>query len=269
MRIFSRLLLFSSKRYMYLIFLIFISAISNSSSEPAVNKYQDYGCNNLCKYSYNDINQYPIANTKYAVSMTSSGHQSTHAEVIANGIVISEPRNGDQFEPGKSIRLTAVAQNGFEPVEVLLFSSEFGLQFDSAPFTDEVILPTSLHGDYDITAIAKDSSGNMTTSETVTIHVTTTSSLTKINISNGDIVLFKPLEKRQIHVSGTYSDGVARNITSDPNTSYAIASPDIASVNSDGVLAAVSNGRSTLRVTNNGVEETVVVIVVGNDYDGY
>lgn len=184
--------------------------------------------------------------------------------IIDSGILITAPTDGSIVEPGESFNIAVAGQNGFNLQKALVFSAEIGVTMDNAPFTDSLTVPIDALGPLQLFAIGSDSSGNFTSSDLITIQVQTDLELTEINIINGDIVLVDPNESRQVVVSGLFSDGVLRNLTNDSNTIYTIVIPSVASVTPEGIVSAVSEGSSLLRVTNNGIQDSVIVTVTRN-----
>lgn len=158
-------------------------------------------------------------------------------------------------------------QNGFNLQRALVFSTEIGVRMDNIPLNESLIIPIEALGQLQLFALGSDPLGNFTSSEPITIQVETDLDIIDIDILNGDIVLFQPLSQRQLAVFGTFSDGVVRNITSDLDTKYSTVIPSIASVTQDGVVTAVSQGTTTLRVNNNGIQDTILVLVTNDAFE--
>jgi len=149
----------------------------------------------------------------------------------------------------------------FDIQSVLLFSKEFGMEIDEPPFSGQVEIPVHLLGEVHLHAIAKDFAGNMTSAESITIYIKTDLDLVKLDVITGDVILLDASKIKKVGVSGKFSDGITRDITNDPDTVYSIADKSIATVSVDGMVTPVSNGHTTLRVENSGVQDTVSVIV--------
>lgn len=181
--------------------------------------------------------------------------------IVDSGISITEPADGSVFVPGESFNVTVASQNGFELQKALLLSKETGVALDSEPFNGELIVPMDSLGPLQLWAIGSDSFGNFTYSDPIILRVETSLDLTSINIINGDIVLVDANEERQVVVSGLFSDGIFRNITNDASTFFTMVNPNVASVTADGIVSAVSEGSSLLRVNNNGIQDSVIITV--------
>jgi uncharacterized repeat protein (TIGR03803 family) len=128
----------------------------------------------------------------------------------------------------------------------------------NAPFTDVISAPTNYFGPLTITAIAVDNQGNYD-SEQCMIEVLPGTNLTLKGISvlpnsTGRNLFFTELGVSQsLRVQGTYSDGVARDITlAGAGTVYSTSETNVALVDINGNVSATGNGSAEITVSNAG-----------------
>ena len=137
----------------------------------------------------------------------------------------------------------------------------------NAPFTDIITVPTNFLGPLTITAIGVDNQGNYDAEEcTIQILPGTNLTLESISVnlnSVGTNLTFSELGVPQgLEVSGTYSDGVTRDITlGGAGTLYSTSAPLVAVVDTNGYVSAVGNGSATITVMNGGLSAQVPVQV--------
>jgi hypothetical protein len=186
------------------------------------------------------------------------------------------PSDGATFSPGADIPISAQPLANVSLSMVVFLASGSTPGFDqlcfwdtvtNAPFSDTMTAPTNIFGPLTITAIGVDSLGNYDL-EQVAIQVLPGTNLTLESISVdidsvGTNMTFSQLAApQQLVVSGTYSDGAARDITTEgAGTVYSTSAESVAVVDRNGSVSAVGNGSAQITLMNQGISAQVPVQV--------
>ena len=137
------------------------------------------------------------SHTLTAIARDSSGNLKTSAAVtvtVANGdttnptVSITSPVNGASVTGSISITATAADAVAVSGVRFLLDGVSLGTEDLTAPYAQAWNSTTTTNGSHALTAIARDSSGNVKTSATVTVTITNDTgqpSVTSVSPANG------------------------------------------------------------------------------------
>ena len=170
-----------------------------------------------------------------------------------SGVLILSPTNGAVLNPGSTVTLSATATNGVTFTNVMFFVPPIQMiPVSGPPFQTSFTLSSNLVGAATIAVLAVDNSGNVYSSS-VTVNIQPTASLTSIQIDPGLVQMSYSGQQEPLLVTGNYSDGVVRDITSgSAGTTYATQSGSnlVVAVTCDGMLTAVSNGLDVIIVAN-------------------
>ena len=181
--------------------------------------------------------------------------------VIPDGLVITSPADGAIVASGSVLQVTVAAQNGFVPVKVMILTPAVAEISDEPPFDVELPLPVEGAGELEMVAIGLDANGDITSSASIFINLDPNAALTGVTIVNRDPVLFLG-ESRRIFVSGSYADGISRDITgSSAGTQYLTSGPSIFTVSPDGIVTGTAEGIATLVARNSGLQDSISVTV--------
>jgi hypothetical protein len=131
--------------------------------------------------------------------------------IIENGIAISSPGDGSAFESGGSVVVEVDSVAPFNAQRVLLLSEFAVMESDMPPFVFTIDIPLDYSGYFDVSAMAKDSSGDLSDAGTIEIFVAPAAELLELSISPEYAFLNGINDHRQIAVFGEYSDGVERD----------------------------------------------------------
>jgi YD repeat-containing protein len=92
-----------------------------------------------------------------------------------------------------------------------------------------------------------------------------TAVLTGLSISPASITFSDLAERRQLEVTGTFSDGSQEDLAaSDTGTTYRTSEPAIATVTAEGLVAPVTDGQAVVTATSGGFSATVAVTVAAS-----
>jgi hypothetical protein len=115
-----------------------------------------------------------------------------------------------------------------------------------------------------VAAIGVDADGNLFAAEQVNVNVATTATLTALLLAPQPVNLYGHAPSRNVTVTGIYSDGVERDVTSPTfGTTYSTLNPNIATVDADGQVTSVSVGTTTVTATIGNLSASAGVMVVG------
>lgn len=161
-----------------------------------------------------------------------------------------------ELAPGASVDgvfLTAV-QNG-EPIA--------NFESTNLPCVFAFSAPTNVLGIIHVLAMAANLRGMTDLQETnMTIRPGLGTNLLSISASPGSFTFTGISQAQELSVTGAFSDGIARDITgSGSGTSYSSSAPGIASVDSNGVVTALSQGTCTVAVAWGSLSTNIPVSV--------
>ncbi len=187
------------------------------------------------------------------------------ASVLA--LTITQPEEGEIYHPGDTVQVLAEAGEGevFVPGVILDAASIDGGLDVLAPYDFEFQIPTNFLGSLRISAAGKTSAGNILKDE-IHIQVVLPSSVRLRSIlvdSSPVILLLEPEHSRTktLTVSGRFSDGVEREVTTFPGTTFQSSNEEIVTVDGNGLMQAVGAGDAEITVRNGELKAVRDVIV--------
>lgn len=183
---------------------------------------------------------------------------------FAHALEILSPKDGDTFMIGDTIKLIAELSLNSEADRNILFVDFDVLGAGNTKSCGEIKTHPYYECDFTIPLNSPEkltinaygmTANDLISSPTVTINVKMPSSITleSIRASSDSLTFGKIGRVQQISVTGKYSDGVERDIqTPTSKTTYTSNDTSIATVDSDGLVKAVSPGDTTITVSNSG-----------------
>jgi pimeloyl-ACP methyl ester carboxylesterase len=195
------------------------------------------------------------------------GHFSPQAQISL--ITLTLPTNGSTANPGDQISMQAQPVPGATVQEVdFVVTSENNqvVAWDiitNFPFSNTITLPTNLLGPLTITAAGQDAQGDYDI-EQATIEILPGPGLTlqSISVYPTNLSFSQLMTPQALDLTGTYSDGVQRDITvGGAGTGYSTSAPLVANVDQNGNVSASGNGTAQITVTNGGLTMQVPVQV--------
>jgi probable HAF family extracellular repeat protein len=154
-------------------------------------------------------------------------------------LTIESPAPGQGVPAGTTINVQITPGGGFNGSHVRVTTTFGAGSNDSDPYNVSIDVPPDAIGPMDISAIALDDEGRLVFSDDVVVTVTTDAELLGITATPSELTLSATNRIAQIHVLGTYSDGITRNLTSGATgTMYEWWSTDVATVSESGLIEA-------------------------------
>jgi len=191
------------------------------------------------------------------------GSLGASAELTEGGIRIVAPAPGQPVAPGATVQVRIESVAPFTASRVLLLS-RIGVQvLDQPPFEYTLSVPEDHAGALEISAISEDAAGSYATAEPVTVSGQITAALTNLVLLPGNVFLNGFDDRRQLTLTGEFSDGIERDLT-DPSTGTGYSSSDstIVSVSGGGILRPHKDGVATIIAGNDGLQDSVTVEVM-------
>lgn len=153
---------------------------------------------------------------------------------------------------------------------MLLLSKFNVMESDTPPFHFTIDIPLDYSGHFDVSAMAKDGSEDLSDAGTIEIIVAPTAELLELSISPEYAFLNGINDRRQIAMFGEYSDGVERDVSdATSGTEYLSSDPNILLVSDSGHLIPMSEGVVTLIAQNAGSQDSITVEVLNIDHEIY
>jgi len=176
-------------------------------------------------------------------------------------VQIMSPQEGEIFAPGDAVDIEVNVPDANAMVLIVTSTSE-SMLIDHSPYDFQFIVPEDSIANLSISAAARNETGFIGWDE-VTINVSLNSSLTELMIYPETTPIY--LEwgmSLPLAVYGLYDDGVTREITSSScGTVYASVNSSVASISSEGLIAAEWAGNSTITIENSGIGREIAVVV--------
>jgi hypothetical protein len=187
------------------------------------------------------------------------------AAAVAGTLRIVSPAGGTEVFAGDSLSVQVVADGGFVPVSVAAVLGDSFTTSETAPFTVTLGVPSEALGATKLVAVASNASDQTLVSNLVVLDVKTRAAIERVNVVNRDPFLFGVGKLRHLTVTGIFSDGITRDITSPAvGTVYRSSNPAIVAVSSDGTVSSVAPGIATVIVQNGSVQDSITVTVTPN-----
>ena len=179
---------------------------------------------------------------------------------LVSGLVIDRPKSNTTVAPGP-LHVVLTPIDGFEPARVFVASRLGSALIEEPPWSAEIEVPRDAIGTFELSAIAFDAGWNMAATHPVTLRVEPAARLTGIRFFQ-EAYLFDFGPESQMRVIGGYDDGIERELTApELGTRYESLHPEVATIDDNGVVRAVSAGVATVRATHAGHQATTRVYV--------
>ena len=188
--------------------------------------------------------------------------------ILRSGLAISSPASGTHVAAGSSVSVTVEATDGFVPTTVQVVSP-WNLTTASSGslasnFSVSVSVPAQAIGPMTLHAFAFDAARNLAQSSDVTILVDVSASVNYVSIGPDPLVLYSRQSTAQLTVTGHYSDGVDRDLTSSAvGTTYWSDNPAVLTVDGEGVVTAAKVGEATVYAETPTTNGALWIRVVG------
>jgi Chitobiase/beta-hexosaminidase C-terminal domain/Bacterial Ig-like domain (group 3) len=172
-----------------------------------------------------------------------------------SSLQITSPADGTVFNPGQTIAVTVGPTGaGFSYLAVDgQYPLEFGIPVPGATNQFSVLIPTTTPpGYYTFAAAGLTTQGQTVFSPQIKIAVQRTDAPIRLSVEPS-IFELNVGEKGNMHVWGAYGDGSNFFLSYAPNTTYLSNKPSIATVDSQGIITAVSPGSTTIVVNGSAI----------------
>lgn len=167
---------------------------------------------------------------------------------------------------GQTVRVTVTALAGATPVAVFVSGPGVAVIDDAAPFVIDLVVPESHIGAFPISALGRQANGTFVSSNTATVQVTTTATLTSVSATPPRIVLTSVNATAGVEIAGQYSDNVIRTLTASGLVTFQSSNTAVATVSVEGVVTARTLGYAAISAAVGA--RSVSVDVVVNPYAG-
>ncbi|MCL5024393.1 MAG: Ig-like domain-containing protein [Nitrospirae bacterium] len=193
-----------------------------------------------------------------------------------SGFTITEPKPGTIYHPGDRVTLRVVTDPNEQPVAVYLYATnmQYSDLYSAPPYELTFTIPADFTGKDILVASERFSDDKIIETQVeITVILPTNITLQGINASPTFILLQKmpsgsdpndvrAYETDSLAVSGTYSDGVKREITASASgTTYTSSNEKVVTVSPDGKVTAQGLGNATITVRNGKYSATVKIVV--------
>ncbi|GHV40714.1 hypothetical protein FACS1894187_21880 [Synergistales bacterium] len=222
-------------------------------------------------YKANSVGTITTLNNNTARANNSTSDSFVAAEDIPEPIeAIVLTANQSTLAPGGSLRLSAVVPAGKEFDAVLLLDGtniNEMTKTDSDTYELTVTLPDDYSGvkRYAIVGFSVDESFS---SNIVEVVVKPNLALSKLNVPNGPNFVFSAGLEYNLAVEGEFSDGSVFDVTNSKlGTTYDSDNPSIATVTEDGILKAITPGKTLITVRNGTVGALIYLDIVALEID--
>lgn len=185
----------------------------------------------------------------------------------APGIKITKPANGSTVNPGQVIVVRVEPVGRFRVTDGdVTVSKNFYQNFSRLPANFNVTIDEEAVGTVFVYAKALGTPGNFSMDKII-LNIRQTATLQSLEINedeiwvdtdwDGNISAKGKHSGSLVSIYGNYSDGIMRDITNDPATTYASSDPSIISVNGKGDYNVYKVGQAAITVSNSGVSKTI------------
>ena len=189
------------------------------------------------------------------------------ASVTSGGILISNPLPGALVTPGQVVSVTVEPIAPYVPDRVLVVSNGrtelIRVPDPLGNFVTSVTVPPAAVGQFTVGAMAFDALDVFRTANDVVLSIDLSAvGLVGISADPGTLFLLPPAPTQALRVVGHYDDGVDRDVTLDPGTTFVSLDPTIATVDAGGNVSAVAVGTTSIDVSNGTLTAQATVDVV-------
>ena len=186
---------------------------------------------------------------------------STFAFLSALDLLISLPLTDALIDAGTNAAVSVVNQAAAELIKLKIILNGTVKTLLTPPWTTTIPVPVSLIGDVTLQVIGSRADGSVSTTDRI-IHVVTSAVLDLFTATPPVIPLFSLNSPQRVHLEGTYSDAVVRDLTNaSTGTTYVSSNTGNVTVDADGWLTAVANGTATVTATN-GTKTAPIAVTV-------
>lgn len=192
--------------------------------------------------------------------------------IVANGLTITSPLDGDQVVPGSTLQVSIEADPGIDAnmLGLVTQSASAILDAPSFPLVVDLLIPENSPPALDLLAFGFNPAGDLLISEPIQLGATPEGELLHVHLLDRNPFLFGMGDTQLVNVLGLYDDGIERNIASSAaGTTYTSSDPTIFTVTPEGVLEATGPGRATLVARNGMVMDSVTVDVRPTSFVGF
>lgn len=185
-------------------------------------------------------------------------------------LTILSPPNNSIVNPGSQINISITTSSPMVEIQDLFVSvrlteerkEEGDLRLiNKPPFSHQYTVPSNYSGDITIEAFSVNKDKTVSVGE-VKLTSKLLSPPTSLSISPSQSKLTSRGENLQLSVSGIFTGGARTDLSRlVSGTSYRSSNTNVASVNHDGLVSAISNGTATITVTNSGLTGQAAVTV--------
>lgn len=184
-------------------------------------------------------------------------------DLIKDGVVILSPTDGDVFQSGESVVVTAESVAPFQAEHVMLGSRFDIAEMTGSPLTSTFDIPLEFVGRFGISTFARDEEGNFTVSSIIELKVESPAELISLSVEPSQLFLRGPDYEPQIIVRGQFADGVERHLeSSSTGTTYASSDPSVAEVTSEGRVIPRGVGTAMIVVQNGDAMDSLTIEVL-------
>lgn len=186
--------------------------------------------------------------------------------LIERAVSILSPADGETFQSGQSVLITAEPAAHFDPDWLKLFSRIGLVELEGSPFTGTLEIPLHFIGRLELTIMARDAAGKFADSDTIGLIIEAPAELVSLSVEPTQLFLRSMRSSTyqwQIIVRGEFADGVTRHIESSwSGTSYESSDLSVVEVTSEGSVVPRGIGTATIVVRNGTAQDSVAVEVL-------
>ncbi len=189
-------------------------------------------------------------------------------DVQLPSITIISPAEGAITTPGATLTVSVEPTNGapIEAVLILVGAGEGTLGsavLEHQPFTTNFTLSVKFVGDLPISVYARDTNSEISPQPVTRIlRVNTTAQIVSIRVAPDTLSFTSQGSSTQLGVYGQFSDGVERNIaTAAAGVVFQSSNPFVATVSTNGLIIAGTNGDAVISISAGNVTKAVDVHV--------
>ena len=186
--------------------------------------------------------------------------------VAAPTVTITSPADGAVFHPGQTLDITVTATPlAFRTVVVTvgdLHPSGRTEVLTAAPYRFRIRIPSrAVPGPYMLLAVGVTPDGTAVDSDPITVAVERPESPLKLESDLHTLIFDYASGSAALVVYGTFPDGAKVDLTRSTLTKHASDRPEVATVDANGVVTAVSPGSARITVTNGNAVLVIPVTV--------
>jgi triacylglycerol esterase/lipase EstA (alpha/beta hydrolase family) len=167
------------------------------------------------------------------------------ADIFVHGLKVQSIIPGTNVEAGTTVQVSVSGADGFQPTKVLVIGSFGADSVEGPPFSLAIDVPAYFLGPLSFKCFGVDANGVFGDGPQLTLQVFTSATLTNLSIAQNVLYLFDYAPSNRIEVSGTFSDGVLRELPVG-DLLFTSTDPTVASVSEGGIIEARNVGQTTV-----------------------